>query len=202
MEHSVKSSGGFVNAARQNAVRRTREHDPGAIVPVYDGKAKRWVAAKVSPADWSLALSRRWHLDAYGYPRCLVYGPGGKRLAALFLHRLVCRAPDDLQVDHVRHDLLDCRRSQLRLATRSQNSANRRRPRLGYTPSSRYRGVTFHRQAKKWQAGCGYAGQFIYAGLFENERDAALAYDRLARQLWGEFAILNLPEQASAGRAA
>ncbi len=38
------------------------------------------------------------------------------------------------------------------------------------------------------------SGKYVYLGLFDNEMEAALAYDRKAEELFGEFAYLNFPQ--------
>lgn len=165
-------------------------------VPCWDGKGRRYVWVKVSPADYGLAMSRRWRLDTHGTPIAFYYDRTQGRSRHVYLHRLVARAPAHLQVDHRRHDLLDCRRSQLRVATPSQNSANTRRHR---PHSSAYRGVTKHKGTGRWQAAAKFGPKSHYLGLHETEQEAAVAYDRAARRLWGPFALLN---NVKPGRAA
>lgn len=86
-------------------------------------------------------------------------------------------------VDHINHNGLDNRRANLRPATSQQNSGNRR-PCRG---SSVYRGVTRHKSG--WQASI--AGRYL--GLFQDEAEAARAWDAAARERWAEFAYQNLP---------
>ena len=80
--------------------------------------------------------------------------------------------------------------SNLRLATRSQNSSN-----VNHKPRglSVYRGVTFCRDSKKWRAGIKVDGVSKFLGHFNREINAALAYDNAARIHHGEFATLNFP---------
>jgi len=94
-------------------------------------------------------------------------------------------------VDHIDHDGLNNQRSNLRRATRSQNNHNQR-PRYGGT--SQYKGVSLYKQRGKWFALLRIDGRLIYLGLFDDEVEAALAYDRHARIEFGEFAYLNFPD--------
>lgn len=64
--------------------------------------------------------------------------------------------------------------------------------------TSKYKGVSWRGQRRKWttQITCGYRN--IYVGIYENEVDAALAYDEKARELFGEFACVNFPSHQEA----
>lgn len=59
--------------------------------------------------------------------------------------------------------------------------------------SSKYIGVSFRNDSKKWRATI----QHQSLGNFSNEEDAAMAYDAAARQLYGEKAAVNFPLPAS-----
>ena len=139
-------------------------------------------------------MSRSWRLNAQGYVIVHVFDLVRKKSMLFSLHRMVARATDGVLVDHVRGNLLDCRRCALRWATASQNSANRRDDRTGR--SSRFRGVTWHRSGR-WQAQLKHREVNRYLGLFKEEIQAALAYNQAARAIWGRFANLNrLPRSA------
>jgi uncharacterized protein YfiM (DUF2279 family) len=56
---------------------------------------------------------------------------------------------------------------------------------------SRYRGVSWHRKAGKWQATTKSNRRLVYLGLFDSEADAARAYDSAVRRLRGDRAKLN-----------
>ena len=144
---------------------------------------------KVHPGDYPLAMRHLWRLDRQGYPTTSVWNLDTLRSTALTLHRLIARAPRGVLVDHVRQNLLDCRRCALRWATHSENTANSRVRRRGR--SSRYRGVTLHKQTGRWQAAAKHLDKNHYLGLFDTEEEAAIAYNRKAKAFWGRFAILN-----------
>ena len=148
-----------------------------------------FVMVKLTPVDYSIGMRHKWRLDRDGYACTNVFDVKLRRSTRLALHRLVARAPGGILVDHVFANKLDCRRAALRHATGSENAANRRASRLGR--SSRYRGVTLHRQSGRYQAQCEHAGIYHYLGLYDDQESAARAYNAKARQLWGKFANLN-----------
>jgi len=104
------------------------------------------------------------------------------------MHRFIVNCPDELFVDHINHDRLDNRRSNLRLATHKQNTYNKK-PMVGAT--SRFLGVCWDKSKNKWLAQIGFNNDNIYLGLFSVEEEAARAYDKKALELFGEFANLN-----------
>ena len=107
------------------------------------------------------------------------------------LHRLIMNAPDGVLVDHRNGDSFDNRRDNLRLATRSQNACNARKRK---NSSSRFVGIHWDKQTGRWKAQIRAQGKDIWLGRFDNEIDAARAYDAAAKKYHGEFARLNFPE--------
>ena len=88
-------------------------------------------------------------------------------------------------IDHRDADATNNRWNNLRRATRSQNSANRRRPRHN---TSGYKGVYLCRKSGKWCAHIGWNGRTIHLGRFTTPQEAHDAYLKAARKLFGEFA--------------
>lgn len=87
-------------------------------------------------------------------------------------------------LDHIDGNRLNNRINNLRVATSSQNQANSR-VRLN---SSGYKGVTWHAQAKRWQAQIKDQTGCRYLGLYETPELAHAAYVAAAHELFGEFA--------------
>lgn len=159
-------------------------------IPLSKGKY-----ALVDAADYEFLSQWGWRCFERG--TFYVYRSGyagyinGKQKAkTIYMHRLILNAPDGMEVDHINGDGLCNIRSNLRLATKSQNNMNQRKTR----GVSRFKGVARHKQCQKWQAGIKINGKRINLGLFVTETEAALAYNEAAVRLHGEFARLNITE--------
>ena len=97
--------------------------------------------------------------------------------------------PYGMVVDHINHDGMDNRRANLRAATHAQNTYHRKK-RSGAT-KSKYKGIHWRKENKKWVARIMFEGKRIHLGSFHTEIEAAKAYDRAAKKYHGEFASLN-----------
>lgn len=106
------------------------------------------------------------------------------------LHRFIMDAPLGVDVDHKNFNGLDNQRHNLRLATDLQNNAYRIKH-DGCT--SRFKGVYFSTIRGKWIAQIRRTNAPRHLGCFTDEVEAARAYDIAARELFGEFAVLNFP---------
>lgn len=108
----------------------------------------------------------------------------GSPLQCIMLHRAIMRPPDHMQVDHISGDGLDCRRSNLRLATPTQNCRNARK-RLDN--KSGFKGVSWHSQRKKWVSQISDGSRRLHLGLFETPEEAHEAYKRRSLDFHKEF---------------
>ena len=145
----------------------------------------------VDPADFYRLNSFNWLTCGKNdnlYAARVIRTPTG-RLNTILMHKEILDAPLGLLVDHRNTDSLDNRRANLRLATPSQNSCNSRRDKSN--TYSRYRGVSFSKRKGKWFAAIRANGRKLWLGYFDNELDAAKAYDAAARKYHKEFAQLN-----------
>lgn len=106
------------------------------------------------------------------------------------MHRLILGAMPGQIVDHINHDGLDNRRCNLRFVTASQNQWHSR---PGKRNKSGYKGVCFDKTHGRWKARIQALGKKHHLGNFPSPQAAALAYDRAALALHGEFARLNFP---------
>lgn len=105
------------------------------------------------------------------------------------MHRLIMGLTNsEILCDHKDHNGLNNKKVNLRTATVAQNNYNST-PRKNST--SKYLGVNWKCSNKKWVAQIRHNGVKVYLGIFESEIDAAVAYNRAAIKLFGEYANLN-----------
>ena len=158
-------------------------------VSLHGEKAAGRVAL-VDDEDYDLVMQYRWRGWEKRHPNGSIAGPyavagtrspDGRR-AVVKMHKLSTGWP---MTDHRDHDGLNNQRSNLRPATKAQNNHNQG-PQAG--TSSRYKGVTWHRKVKKWQATIKLNGKSRYLGCFTSEEDAARAYAEAALVAQGEYA--------------
>lgn len=102
----------------------------------------------------------------------------------IFMHRVIAQARTGETVDHRNHNTLDNQRENLRVGTQALNLLNRLPAKDG---KSRYKGVSFYTPTLQWVAV--FRGQHI--GYFNNEVDAARAYNATAKAAGGDWALLN-----------
>jgi hypothetical protein len=140
--------------------------------------------AELSRSKWFATQTRRG--GRYYAATDLLAGGRPGRVA---LHRHLLGEPPGALGDHVNNDSLDCRRRNLRPASRSQNVANGPKRRRGGRASSEFKGVARHERGGRWQAGICKDHHRYHLGIYLAE--AALAYDHAARLLFGSFARVN-----------
>lgn len=119
-------------------------------------------------------------ISSEGY---VVYGDSCKGV-----HRTIMNASNGMLVDHINHNKLDNRKTNLRICTNQQNQMNRKSNKVG---TSKYKGVSFDKTFGKWRAAIMFNKKYIHIGRFMCEHEAAKAYNERAKKLFGEFAYLN-----------
>jgi hypothetical protein len=152
--------------------------------------------AIVDPDDYERLRKYKWHIsktDNTYYAIRHKWLPKEKRHTTVSMHREIIDVPDGWYVDHINHHGFDNRKANIRPATPADNARYAR-----YTKkknaTSKYRGVWYNKQTKKWRATIVVHRKRKQIGYFQNEIDAAKAYDKAAKKYYGEFAILNFPD--------
>lgn len=90
--------------------------------------------------------------------------------------------------DHADHNGLNNTRTNLRPCSTSQNAYNRR---IRSDNSSKFKGVHLETATGKWIAQVAADKRREWLGRFNTAEAAARAYDHRAKEIHGEFAVLN-----------
>jgi hypothetical protein len=139
----------------------------------------------VDAADYEWLSPHTWSCHG-GYAARHVKG---KRI---FMHREIMRPPKGMVVDHIDGNKLNNCRVNMRNCTPAENHRNRIK---GIGASSRFRGVSLRKESGKYRAETRFHGAPVYLGIYDNEVEAARAYDRWAVEQGIEHARLNFPEE-------
>ena len=92
------------------------------------------------------------------------------------------------QIDHINNIRDDNRIVNLREATNAENNGNMKIREGG---TSQYKGVCWHKPCSKWSAQIVVNYKKIHLGLYHNEEEAALSYNKAALEHFGEYAKIN-----------
>lgn len=171
-------------------------------LPQFDGakffmkeiKLTRGLFAKVDDEDFDYLNQWKWysqrrHRGFYAVRKeSLNKGRVNDRYI-IKMHRVIMGVIDDpkIMVDHKDVDSLNNQKNNLRLCTNAQNGYNTR-PNIN--SASKYKGVTTISRVnggKRWRASCARK----HLGSFYTEEQAAIAYNKAAKEMYGEFAWLN-----------
>lgn len=113
--------------------------------------------------DYSKIKNYCWHINTQGY---VVSGSHNK---CTLLHRLIMQPTDGYDIDHINRKPWDNRKSNLRIATRTENNANRppsKNNKSGHT------GVYWSKDRKMWCAQITINNKTILLGRYKNKEDA------------------------------
>ena len=156
-------------------------------------KLTQGFVALVDDEDYKELNQFKWHVTKIGRTYYAVRNnriSKGKR-EILRMHRIILGVTDrKIKIDHKDNNGLNNQNENLRLASQAQNCRNKV---LRIGTSSKYKGVSKHQG--KYQANIGFNYKLIYLGIYDNEIDAAIAYNNKAAELFGEFAKLNIIKQ-------
>lgn len=157
------------------------------LIPLSQGKF-----TQVDDEDFEYISQFKWCYGGYPYRTIKLNG----KWTTITMHREIMKPDKDLQVDHIDGNGLNNQKSNLRICTYQQNTMNRRKN----NGDHRYKGVYFNSRHTNnlWQMVIRVTknGERIkYTKSFSTEREAVLAYNQKAIELFGEFARLNIIDE-------
>jgi hypothetical protein len=151
------------------------------LIPLTEG-----LYTYVDAADYEWLSQWNWHITSGGY--AARSGPGKQ----IFMHREIMQPPPGMVVDHADANKANNCRFNLRVCTRKQNQGNLPKQRGTH---SRFKGVSYSKRHARCFAQCDFGGRHRWLGFFDNEVEAARAYDYAAVQECGEYARVNFPQE-------
>lgn len=141
--------------------------------------------ALVDDDDYEWLSAFKWQAHKEGYAARATQhpvDPAKKRTVLMHREILGLGFADPREVDHRDNNPGNNQRSNLRIATRSENNSNRS---IGKRNKSGFKGV--YRSGNKWKAGISKDGKNRHLGSFDTPEEAHNAYRNAAKELYGEF---------------
>lgn len=130
-----------------------------------------------------LDIDRYWSINNLKYVLCRIKGREYQ------LHRYIMGlgfydVEKDIIVDHIDGNTLDNRKSNLRIIHRRHNPKNTA---MYNNNTSGYKGVSWHKDRKKWQVAIQVDKNNIYLGIFDNLDEAVKVRKEAEIKYFGEF---------------
>jgi hypothetical protein len=151
----------------------------------------------VDTEDYDRIKNYRWGLS-FGEKRnsCYIkshYKENGK-YKYFSLHRFILDLKDSkILCDHINRNAHDNRKQNLRKCTPSESTRNTSAFRK---KAINFKGLSQYKETNTWQVRIQCDGKRILLGYFKDPIEGAKAYNKKAKELFGEFAYLNpIPEE-------
>lgn len=137
--------------------------------------------AKVDDEDYPRLVKWKWYAKWDPYTKSF-YALRHAQHKIVSMAREIMKAKPGEIVDHIHHNTLDNQKSELRICTATESSANRRRQ---SNNKSGVVGVLWRPRLKRWEAAISYQGKHIHLGYFKSKEDAIEARRIEAEALFG-----------------
>lgn len=154
---------------------------------VNSGQMKVDLCDLAKYATWLVSI---WQ-DKSGYTCCHMWDSTISPVEYYAPGRLFLGVDATVQVDHRNLDTLDNSRTNLRVATPSQNAQNRGKSTRN---TSGYKGVSYRKRTGLYEVAIKVNGTPMFLGSVLDPAVGGRMYDEAAKKYFGEFANLNFPE--------
>lgn len=171
---------------------QAKSRPDGVTPPLPPGPKYRYITltrglhALVDAEDYEWLKDYKWHATHPSTSGTIYASRRDGARTTMLMHREIMNPPKGMVVDHKNGNGLDNRRCNLRICPQRDNIHHSRKH-----CGTRSRFIGVYPVGDKWKAVVARE----YLGLFDDEVEAAKARDRRAREVFGEFAWLNLPPE-------
>lgn len=159
----------------------------------FSGNKNNNIFVLVDNDDYIKLNRYKWYLSKHGY--AVRNNWDGKINHTQKMHKDILSHKTGFVIDHKDGNKLNNTKDNLRIATYSQNGANCR---ISKRNKSGYKGVWARNNPYKtkkdmmWKASIMFNKKVIGLGCFKTKKEAAIAYNKKALELFGDFAKLNI----------
>ena len=147
-------------------------YDNHAEIILYNRRCEETARALIDLEDVDKVKNIKWCMKSNGYVH------DGK----IHIHRLIMDCSDNMVVDHINHNKLDNRKTNLRICSHRQNSMNQKTRRDN---SSGHAGVG--KSGNKWRARIYIDGKEVHLGRFDTKEEAIRARKQAELEHYGEY---------------
>lgn len=150
------------------------EHEDYAEIIIYNKQCEEIARTLIDLEDVDKAKNYKWYTNK-GYVLNDSIG---------WIHRFIMDCPDNMVIDHINHNRLDNRKSNLRICTQHQNNMNQG---IRNDNTSGVTGVYFDKSRDKWAAQIMYNARQINLGRFNTKEEAIQARKNAEIEYFGEY---------------
>jgi hypothetical protein len=157
-----------------------KNNDSISYIIIRNGQNENIAEVTVDTEDVDRIIKYKWTIGTWGYPSAIINDE------SIFLHRFILNEYDKNRIpDHINRNILDNRKSNLRIANKSDNAANSKIPKNN---TSGVKGVSWSKQANGWRAYLTKHNHRYELGVFKDKGEAIEARLNAEKEYFGEFA--------------
>lgn len=159
------------------------KHDNYAEIILYDKNGEEKAKAIIDLDDIEKCSNYKWSYCNGGYVIC--------ESKNILLHRFIINCNKDMFVDHINHNKLDNRKSNLRMCSQQENNQNKG---IQSNNTSGCPGVNYRKDRGKWRAYICINGKQTHLGFFNTKEEAIKVRKEAEEKYFGEFRNKELDE--------
>lgn len=141
----------------------------------------------IDDEDWERIKKYRWFIWKHHnkfYVMSTIYNKITKETKNFSLHRLIMNFPKNMQINHIDGNGLNNQKNNLRVCTQAENLRNSKKSKNN---TSGYKGVSYNKYAKKYDARIMIDHKQIFLGNFKTLELAYVAYCKASKKYHGKF---------------